>query len=430
VPLTVLIDEVDQHLHPILQRQVLEYLRNLARQDAAQFIVTTHSPTLLDAVTDDELYLLSPAALRPGENQLTRLTTSQERLEAARELTGSTHLLTRGKPIVFVEGEPDRRGVSSDAHLIGLLLPQTATWALVATGGRTEVEKAVQKLRHDDLELPGTPVFGLVDGDRDDRTDDDHVIAWPVAMIENLLLDADAIHQALVRYGRQTRGASVDAVQAALRQAARGRVEDEVRLRIERDLKFGYLRATASDLGDLEALAERQASAWVAQLRAQDLPVLQATARAEVEAIVAAGTELDRFHGKKILRAVYQLLGVDGAITRAAFPAAIAVHAADRPRIRELTDAALKRITLYFPGGLAEALRAAGGVGNVEALASECDIHRAAWRSVSGDACGGPIAVGREDLRRRIFSLARHVDDVDAEHRGRLVRLAAEIGTP
>lgn len=127
VPLTVMIDEVDQHVHPLLQLQVLQYLRDRARENVAQFIVTIHSPTLLEVTTDDELYLLSPAALRPGEKQLTRLSTDQERLALARELTGSTHLLTRAKPVVFVEGEPDRRGVASDARLITQLLPQTAT---------------------------------------------------------------------------------------------------------------------------------------------------------------------------------------------------------------------------------------------------------------------------------------------------------------
>ncbi len=83
------------------------------------------------------------------------------------------------------------------------------------------------------LELPGTPVFGLVDGDRDDVTGADHVIAWPVAMIENLLLDAEAIHQALLPLRAQTRAGSVGAVQTALERAAAARIDDEIRLRCE-----------------------------------------------------------------------------------------------------------------------------------------------------------------------------------------------------
>lgn len=430
VALTVLIDEVDQHLHPILQLQVLQYLRDRAREGVAQFIITTHSPTLLDAATDDELYLLSPAELRPGENQLTRLASNHDRLEAARELTGSTHLLTRAKPIVFVEGEPDRRGGSSDAQLITRLLPQTATWALVPTRSKTKVVDAVRNLRHDDLNLPGTPVFGLVDADRDDDTGDDHVVAWPVAMIENLLLDVEAIYQALLPHCAENTLLNIDAVQDALERTVHGRVEDEVRLRVDRHLKHGYLRVTASDLERLDAVAVEQAQAWVAKLRKQDLAQLESVARAEVDEIIRTGTQLDRFHGKKILRAVYQELTVDGRPGWAAFTTAIAGHVADRDHTRELTAAALRRITLYFPDGLAEALRAAGGPAeDATALANECQTHRTAWCSARSNAGGGPIADGREDLRRRIVSFTRHVD-VDTVLRGRLVRLAAEIGTP
>ncbi|WP_420123483.1 AAA family ATPase [Nakamurella sp.] len=430
VPLTVLIDEVDQHLHPLLQLQVLQYLRDQARSGVAQFIVTTHSPALLDAATDDELFLLSPAALCPGGNQLTRLATSHDRLEAARELTGSTHLLTRAKPIVFVEGEPDgRRGVS-DVHLISQLLPQTATWALVPTHSKTQVVKAIRSLRHEDLNLPGTPVFGLVDGDRDKDTGDDHVVAWPVAMIENLLLDTEAIYQALLPHRAETAVLTVGAVQDALERAVNDRMEDEVRLRIDQHLTHGYLRVTASDLKRLDAVAVEQAQAWVAKLRKQDLPRLASAARGEVDEIVKTGTQLDRFHGKKILRAVYRELAVDGRPGWATFTTAIARHAADRDRTRELTAAALLRITLYFPNGLAEALRTAGGpIEEAASLANECETHLAAWCSALNGAGGGPIADGRDDLRRRIVSFTRH-DDVDAEHRGRLVRLAAEIGTP
>jgi hypothetical protein len=250
---------------------VLRYLRDRAQEGVAQFIVTTHSPTLLDAATDDELYLLSPAAICPGGNQLTRLTTSHDRLEAARELTGSTHLLTRAKPIVFVEGEPDRPGVSSDAHLITLLLPQTATWALVPARSRSEVEKAVRTLRNDQLDLPGTPVFGLVDGDRDNDTGDDHVVAWPVAMIENLLLDAEAIYQALLPHREETAVLSIGAVQDALQRAVNDCLQDEVRLRIDRHLTHGYLRVTASDLECLDAVAVEQAQRCRGRTTATDL---------------------------------------------------------------------------------------------------------------------------------------------------------------
>lgn len=72
-----------------------------------------------------------------------------------------------------------------------------------------------------------------------------------------------------------------------------------------------------------------------------------------------------------------------------------------------------------------EALRAAGG-STAEAIASECDAHRSAWRAHGSGS--DPIADGRPELRRRIFDFAGMVDDDD--RRRHLVRLAAQIGTP
>ena len=67
VPLTVLIDEPEIHLHPLLQLNVLEYMRTLASENEAQFIFTCHSPTMLDALGDEELLAVTGGA-RPGKS--------------------------------------------------------------------------------------------------------------------------------------------------------------------------------------------------------------------------------------------------------------------------------------------------------------------------------------------------------------------------
>lgn len=165
VPVTVLLDEPELHLHPILQLNVLEYMRNLAQEDRAQFIFTVHSPSLLDALTKDELFLLSPAYLAT-DNQMNRLVDTSERLEAVRAMTGSTHLLTRCKPIVFIEGEPDDGAKATDERITRVLLPGVAHWALIPTQGKYQVIKAAKEMRAAELHLPGMPVFGLVDDDQ------------------------------------------------------------------------------------------------------------------------------------------------------------------------------------------------------------------------------------------------------------------------
>lgn len=420
VSLTMLLDEPDLHLHPLLQLQVLQYLRDLAAEGSAQFILSTHSTSLLDALTGEELYLVSPAALRP-DNQLSRLTTTHERLEVARELTGATHLLTRAKPIVFLEGESERGGVSSDARVVGSLLPSTKSWALVPGRSKREVITAVDRLRQEGLDLPGTPVFGLVDADTDGAPTDPYVVVWPVAMVENLLLDAPAIFYLLKPFGSQTAALSVGAVQAALKTAALARIEDEVRLRVQRQLPIGRLSLQPAELHNAERFAREHADKWLDKLRTLDISALEEAARAEVQGILDAGQCLERFHGKALLLDVYGALHVaDAGWSKSAFTLSLAAspHAAERAE--RLAGPALKQIRLFFPDGLPAALAAQGDAAASNQLAERCRVQYAAWQS------GQPQEEGRGELREDVFAFARSAGE---ETRELLVRLASQIGT-
>lgn len=59
----VLIDEIENHLHPSMQREILPNL--IAAFPEAQFIVTTHSPFVVNSVADSWVY-----ALKYNENRL------------------------------------------------------------------------------------------------------------------------------------------------------------------------------------------------------------------------------------------------------------------------------------------------------------------------------------------------------------------------
>jgi len=48
----ILIDEIEMGLHPKIQRRLIDVLRNISRKENKQFIITTHSGTVLDSVAD------------------------------------------------------------------------------------------------------------------------------------------------------------------------------------------------------------------------------------------------------------------------------------------------------------------------------------------------------------------------------------------
>jgi ABC-type cobalamin/Fe3+-siderophores transport system ATPase subunit len=201
---TTLIDEPEIHLHPSLQVLLLDYFAGIAARGEAQFILTTHSPTMVDALNAG-LYLMAPLSQVPDGNQLLPLGDAAERLDAMRALTGATHLLTRCRPVVYLEGERPAEKPVSDQRLVEMLIPASAGWVLVASKGQRDAIFSGERLRAALADaVPGFPVFALVDRDQARAQHPDWVITWPVSMVENLLLDADAIWEVLEPHREST----------------------------------------------------------------------------------------------------------------------------------------------------------------------------------------------------------------------------------
>ena len=75
-----LIDEPELHLHPNLQTKILDYFRALSARDDAQFVIATHSPTIVENANSDELYLLRPTEMTASnENQLVKVASDDEK---------------------------------------------------------------------------------------------------------------------------------------------------------------------------------------------------------------------------------------------------------------------------------------------------------------------------------------------------------------
>jgi hypothetical protein len=153
--------------------------------------------------------------------------------------------------------------------------------------------------------------------------------------------------------------------------------------------------------------------------RALDRQKLIETAQGEVDQIVAEGTQLERFHGKRILRALYNELGVAGSLSHSGFALQVAARAADSERTERLAAPALNQIRLYFPPNLASLIRELGA-GSADRLADECDAPYRAWQT------GQPVADGRSPLREHVFAFGRSVNE---DGRVAIAACASEIGT-
>jgi hypothetical protein len=330
-----LIDETEQHLHPELQARLLGYLREEAARTKVQFVVTTHSPTLVDQAFDDELYLLSfPTA--PEANQLKRIASSAERLETLRALAGNTFVVTTGRTIICVEGARDTSGSVSDLRLLETLHPAASRYTFVPVGGKGNVIRVVQELRRE-LEQEGLEirVAGLVDRDRT-HPSIEGVVAWPVCMIENLLLDAGVVAQVATDIGLNDIDSG--AIEAALFEQAQSQRDDEIALRVMRELGAKTIRPKgATSVEVKESLA-----AAVADLQLAESTIDQAisTAEAEVDRALSDGTFVETFRGKPLLRGVYQRLDIAShQVSFEQFAYAIAQQLAKSGLLAETIDA-------------------------------------------------------------------------------------------
>ena len=197
----VLLDEPELHLHPNLQLKVLDYIRVLAARDNVQFVLATHSPTIVEHATSDELFLLRPSELLgQDQNQLVRIANDEDRLAMIRDVFGSTSHLTALRPILVVEGKRAGRNsrTASDERIYSFLNDQFSQVTLLPAGGKGECRQVVARLN----ELlgqwsPTLRAFALLDSDVESAGEEDGVISLPVSMIENFLVDPDCIWQAV-----------------------------------------------------------------------------------------------------------------------------------------------------------------------------------------------------------------------------------------
>lgn len=336
-----LIDEPEQHLHPELQGRILGYLRDEAARQTTQFIITTHSPTLVDQAFDSELYVLG-FPQKPDENQLHRVATSADRLETIRALAGNTYVITTGRSIVCLEGTGDSTTKPTDVRLIEILCPTATRYTFVPVGGKGNVIRVVRQLREN---LPeehfGIKVFGVVDRDRSE-TNVEGVAAWDVATIENLLLDPRAI-AAVANDLRDDTGATSDQVASLLVEAGREQRQEEIALRVMGAIGVRTVRIKGISVQEVkEAIANERESLDVGDEQIEQIISVATTA---ADAALAEDSYLRVFRGKQLLRGVYAGLGLgDAQVPFDRFCYALARRCADLPTVRALVDSVFRQL--------------------------------------------------------------------------------------
>lgn len=432
---TVLIDEPELHLHPALQSNLVAYMRELSVEEEAQFILCTHSTTIIDSAAEGELFVLTPPSTTGG-NQLLPVASSQDKLEAIRELTGSAYTVTRCRPIVFVEGEPVGGKTPADHRIIELLVPESKSWVLVPAHGRDQAIRAATDLRKPALTgLPGLLVFALVDADQGYVGSADWVIEWPVAMQENLLLDADALWELIEPHtaSSATLPSSKDQLIAQLHNFAHARRDREVELRVRNRLKRLSITEAIGSVDDFDSLQTQvstQFSEYMSKIGGRSKVVdLVNEVSGQVDALLQSPDDaLLAFHGKDLLDSVFNLYASSaGWSGKASFAynSASVVSRVSSTRLQSLVGPPVARIRNYIPMPLVLSLRkiaSVDGFADVGGLAGELVRARDGWEQSKS------TALDRNNARAEALAVARRLQTAgESELQRDLVEALAEF---
>jgi predicted ATP-dependent endonuclease of OLD family len=198
--LVVLIDGPEEYLHPSLQRSFLGYIREHVKEaeergEKLQFILATHSSTLVNEAESEELFMMLFPDQVSTSNQLIKVSTTTEKLRVIREVLGDISLLAAGKPVLLMEGP-------LDIDVLRILIPSIERkFTLLPLYGKQRIETLINTLKMviSELTQRGFTICAILDRDHYPvGTENKSICSWPVTCIENLLLlDNEAAYEAL-----------------------------------------------------------------------------------------------------------------------------------------------------------------------------------------------------------------------------------------
>jgi len=315
VPDTVMvIDEPDLHIHSLLQKRMVDYMRKRAYEDNVQFIIATHSPVIINEANSEELFVLIERSVAGNGNQLRRVLTSQEKLDLYKKVCGDVAILTLGRPIVFVEGKgpEEKRKSPSDQRILELLWENAKEFTFIPMGGREEVEKAAIIINQIITEkLVGLPVFAIVDRDLEISANaSSSILTWEFCTIENALLDPLSIMEALEPYREKAGISSKEEVENELIEICKELAKDEIRKRVENALPSFNLNFKEENIDKL--IEERDSGVatlskyFTDQNENEKLREKVEGIEKEVGAMIRDKTAFTKFNGKAILGRFHQ----------------------------------------------------------------------------------------------------------------------------
>ena len=192
----LLLDEPDAHQHVILQRQVYDRIRTVARQRGGQVLVATHSEVVIDATEPTRVM-----AFFSQEPRLLATKNERARLRKALKRVTTTDLLLGRETgaVLYVESETDEKILSGWARILKHPATRFLERPFVHWLRSRSLREAKEHIFALSGAFPNIRALCLLDGDNRDEPDDETtasglvVLRWRRYEIENYLMQPEVI---------------------------------------------------------------------------------------------------------------------------------------------------------------------------------------------------------------------------------------------
>jgi hypothetical protein len=192
----ILLDEPDAHQHVVLQKQVYDLIRKVARDRNSQVVIATHSEVVLDSTEPNQVLCFMGEAPRPLLDKVER-----DRLrEALKRITTTELLLGRqAGSVLYVEGDTDEKILGEWARILHHPARSFLDHPFVRWLGARSQREAREHFFALRAAFPMMRGLCLLDGDNREEPDEELtragliVLRWRRYEIENYMLQPEAI---------------------------------------------------------------------------------------------------------------------------------------------------------------------------------------------------------------------------------------------
>ena len=171
------LEELENNLHPAIQRRLFKYLRDYAKKHGCHFAITTHSNVVIDMFSKDEMAQIIHVTHDNGESKAESVGDYLSRRNVLDDLDVRASDLLQTNAVVWVEGPSDRIYFNKWIELWDADLVEGIEYQVLTYGGSVNAHFSFDDPDHVDELIAALKInaHAVLIADSDKKTDEDEL---------------------------------------------------------------------------------------------------------------------------------------------------------------------------------------------------------------------------------------------------------------